>query len=143
MDYSSRITLPEYRQVFKEQTEAIFNLLKMWFDALEDGIVHLRNPNPNFDTSFGRPSITKSQVNSVIDVLDQEMEKEAFGRHGRKYKVDASCDFSRLAYPQRLALVQDLHSILLSEDEMKAIAKNQHIKSRLSSVSSKSQKQMP
>ncbi|MFQ5933111.1 MAG: hypothetical protein ACE5KI_00530 [Dehalococcoidia bacterium] len=111
-------TLSEQRKLAQEQIDTVFDILEDWFQAIEDGTAHHRLPDPTFESPPGRPAITEELVNEFIRGLDREIDTDAFGSQGRKYEADASSEFHRLDYPQRVALVQQLMTVLLSEEEM-------------------------
>lgn len=111
-------TSPEQREIAQEQIDSLFTVLEDWFQAIEDGTVHHRLPDPTFELRPGRPPITEALVDEFIKELDREIDTDAFGSQGRKYEADASSEFHRLDYPQRVALVQQLIGIMLSEKEM-------------------------
>ncbi|PKB83762.1 MAG: hypothetical protein BZY88_01610 [SAR202 cluster bacterium Io17-Chloro-G9] len=117
MGYSPIVKLA-YRRAARGQIKAIFEILEDFFLALEDGSVHHRLPDPTFQPPQGRPPITQELVDEFIENLDREMDLDAFDTQGKKYGADASCEFYRLEPPQRLALVQRLMSVVLSEQEM-------------------------
>ena len=108
----------EEREVAQQQIEAVFTILEDWFQAIEDGTAEHRLPDPNFQSPPGRPAITDELVEEFIKELDREMDTDAFGAQGRKYGADATCEFHRLAHPQKVALVQQLMGVLLNEKEM-------------------------
>ena len=112
------IASPEERQVAQEQIDAVFAVLEDWFLAIEDGTADQRLPDPNFEPPPGRPAITEAMVEEFIKELDREIDTDAFGSQGRNYGADASSEFHRLAYPQRVVLIQQLIGVLLSESEM-------------------------
>ena len=114
----SSVASPELREVTQEQVVTVFAILEEWFQAMENGTAHHRLPDPNFVPSPGRPAISEALVEEFISQLDREIDTDAFDTQGRKYGADASCEFNRLAYPQRLALVQQLMGALLSDEEM-------------------------
>ena len=110
-------TSPEKREVEQEQVRDVFAILEDWFQAVEDGTAEHRLPDPTFTSPSGRPAITETLVEEFISHLDREMDTDAFGVQGKKYEADASCEFHRLAYPQRVALIQELMGVLLTEQE--------------------------
>ena len=112
------ISSPEKREVSQEQIDAVFAVLEDWFQAIEDGKADHRLPDPAFVLPPGRPAITAELVAEFTRELDREMDTDAFGVQGRKFGADASCEFHRLADPQRVALVQQLMGVLLTEEEM-------------------------
>ena len=114
----SQIPTSPTRQVEQAQVEAVFGILEDWFSAVEDGTAHHRLPDPGFVPPPGRPAITEDLVEGLVAELDRELDMDAFGVQGRKYEADASCEFHRLAYPQRVALVQQLMATLLTDQEI-------------------------
>ena len=109
---------PEGKEVAQEQIDAAFAILEDWFQAMENGTAPHRLPDPTFVPPPGRPAVTEALMEEFIKELDREMDTDAFGIQGRKYGADASCEFHRLAYPKRVALVQQLMGVVLSEGEM-------------------------
>lgn len=112
-------------QTHQKQIEAVFAVLEDWFQAMENGTAHHRLPDPNFKPPPGRPEITEELVEELIQELDREMDMDALGSRGQYYGADASCEFHRLAYPQRVALIQQLLGVLLSDEEIKQRAEGQ------------------
>lgn len=82
-------------------------VLQDWFLAMEDGSVTNRQPDPFYPTAF-----TDEQVNEVIRKIDLSFNYEKWLVGPGRY--DAGPDFYRLEPPQRLALVQQLHSVMKS-----------------------------
>ena len=113
-----QVASPEERQIVQEQIDAVFAILEDWFQAIENGTAHHRLPDPSFVPPPGRPPITEVQVEEFIKELDREIDTDALASRGRFYGADASSEFHRLAYPQQVALVQQLMTILLSEGEI-------------------------
>jgi len=85
---------------------------------MEAGTTKERLPNPTFVSLPGRPAITPEFADRVIEVLNEELDNDAFGVNGQNRGVDAGCDFRRLASPQREALVQELMIVVLSDGEL-------------------------
>ncbi len=112
------IPSPEEREVAQEQIDTVFAILEDWFLAVENGTAHHRLPDPAFQPPPGRPPLTEALVEEFIKELDREIDTDAFGSQGRQYGADASSEFHRLAYPQRVALVQQLTKVMLSQEEM-------------------------
>ena len=129
------IASPEDREVAQEQIDAVFAILEGWFQDIEDGTAHHRLPDPAFVPLPGRPAVTETLVEEFTRELDREIDTDAFGAQGRKYGADASSEFHRLAYPQRLALVQQLMGVLLSEEEMAQKAEELRARRAVSSAS--------
>jgi len=111
-------TQTEEREVLQEQIDTVFEILEDWYQAIESGTAHHRLPDPSFESPQGRPPITQALVQEFIKELDREIDIDAFGVQGRRYSADASSEFHRLDFPQRVALVQQLMTALLNEKEM-------------------------
>lgn len=94
------------------KTAALFALLENWFLALEDGSVLFRYPDPAYTAPEGWPEVTETLVNELILELDKELNQDADGYQGQKVGATARTDMYRLAYPQRLALVQAIQTLL-------------------------------
>ena len=109
---------PEKREVAQEQIDAVFAILEDWFQAIEDGSAEHRLPDPTFVPPPGRPGITEALVDEFIRELDREIDTDALASRGKHFGADASGEFHRLAHPQRVALMQQLMGVVLSEDEM-------------------------
>jgi len=110
------------REVEREQVQVVFSILQEWFCALENGIADHWLPDPSFVTPPGRPSIDDALVEEFVSQLDREIDTDAFGSRGQWYKADASSEFHRLAHPQRIALIQSIMKVLLTEEETNARA---------------------
>lgn len=108
----------EFRSRLDDQIVIVFGILGAWFQAMENGTACERLPDPNFIVPSGRPPITEYLLQNLIVALDKEMDKDAFGTHGRKLGANAGSEFCRLDLLQQRALVQDLASVLLSNDEI-------------------------
>ena len=115
---SNPVPLGEDREVAQEQIDTVFAILEDWFQAIENGTASHRLPDPAFEPPPGKPAITEPLVEEFIKELDREIDIDAFGSQGRKYGADATSEFHRLAYPQRVALVQQLMVGLLSQEEI-------------------------
>ena len=118
---------PEEEEVKQAQISAVFEVLEDWFLALEDGSASHRLPDPSFEQPQGRPQITEELANEFIKELDREIDIDAFGYQGQKYKADATSEFLRLEMPQRIALVQALMRVLVTDEEMAAKVKELRI----------------
>ena len=113
---------PEEKEIQQGQIDTVFQVLEEWFIAIEGGTAEHRLPDPAYATPEGRPAITESLVAEFIAELDREIDTDAFGYQGQKYKADASSEFHRLAQPQRIALVQQIMGAVMSDEEIKAKA---------------------
>ncbi len=96
---------------YTPETIRTFEVLRRWFFAMESGEAALWQPDPDYPREF-----TEKQVNDVIMVaLDEWFELPAnanYAKNQRKFDFDAGPEFRRLAFPQRLALVQQLVEVL-------------------------------
>jgi len=119
--------LAEERDVLQEQIDTVFEILESWFLAIENGTADHRLPDPSFEPPEGRPPMSEALVEEFIIELDREIDTDAFGFQGLKYGADASSEFHRLAFPQRLALVQQLMTVVLNESEMSKIAEDNRV----------------
>ena len=115
---SIQVPSPEEQEVKQRQIDSVFETLEVWFQAIEDGTAEHRLPDPGFTPPPGRPAITDALVDEFISELDREIDIDAFGYQGQKYKADATSEFHRLAQPQRMALIQDLLRVLKTDEEM-------------------------
>lgn len=105
----------EGSNTYDETTITVFTILRDWFYAMESHTAEQRHPDPSYVRRNGKP-LTEQQVNNVIEVaLDQHFSSSP----NRNYAIinrgiphDLPPDFNRLAFPQRLALVQQLCSVL-------------------------------
>ena len=79
--------------------------LEDWFNAMEDGSVKQRAPDPTYPTS-----LSTEVVDEAIRRLDLSFEHELSWAASEGY--NAGPGFNRLEPPQRLALIQQLHAIL-------------------------------
>lgn len=101
----------EGTNTYDDTTIAVFEVLRRWFLALEDGTAGFWHPDPDYVRANGKP-LSEGQVNRVIEraldhYLNQPVQRN-YALNTRKIWHDAGPEFSRLAYPQRLALVQEL-----------------------------------
>ena len=108
----------EDREVAQEQIDTVFAILEDWFQAIESETADHRLPDPAFESPPGRPAITEALVEEFFKELDREIDIDAFGSRGKWYGADASSEFHRLAYPQRVALIQQLIKVVLSQEEI-------------------------
>ena len=115
---SIQVPTPEEQEVKQRQIDSALETLEAWFLAIEDGSAAHRLPDPGFKSPPGRPAITDALVDELISELDREIDIDAFGYQGQKYKADATSEFHRLAQPQRMALIQDLLLMLKTDEEM-------------------------
>lgn len=99
--------------VFDDESEytpmvrAVHEVLREWFLAIEGGRAHLRQPDLS-----GR-----IWTEATLDVLVREdidayvAQQRFWSKENLKIDADAGPGFERLAYPQRLALAQELAEI--------------------------------
>ena len=91
----------------------VFTVLRAWFYGMEDGSAVFWQPDPNFS-----PQFTEEQVNNVVNWALDEWFNHAPNRNyainTRGIWHDAGPDFGRLAFPQRLALCQQLWTAVKS-----------------------------
>ena len=100
-----------------------FAILQKWFGHMEDGTASLHLPDPAFKPPWGRVELTEKLVNLLISEIDREMDIDALGSRGHYFGIDATPEFHRLEYPQRLALAQELMMVVHSEGQIKRVEK--------------------
>lgn len=86
---------------------SIINLLEAWHNELDNGDVTKYLPDPEYAKKW-----TEEHIDRIINGIDEEMDKEVKSTPGRYVEAKAGPDFKRLAYPQKLALVQQLDAII-------------------------------
>ncbi len=91
---------------------AIIFLLDDWLNAMESGTAELRLPDPEYRRAGGRPLWTEEELDTIIRDIDAEIDQEVSRAPGTSVGAKAGPGFSRLALPQRLALVQQLETLL-------------------------------
>ena len=93
--------------------DAIFRCLQDWFEAMQRGEAHLRVPALDYPKSW-----TPEELDRIVVDLDAEHAKEL--THPTvvgNSKATQPPGFVRLEYPQRLALVQQLHSLVMEHKQ--------------------------
>ncbi len=95
-----------------DETHRVVMILSSWFRAMEDGTAVLRLPNPAYVRPEGKPDWTEEHLEKFIKALDDDIQTEAGTSPGTKMGATAGPGFSRLTWPQRLALVQELEQAL-------------------------------
>ncbi len=90
---------------------AVMACLQDWFQAMEENRSHLYQPDPDFYKTWD-----EEQLNTLVMEIDKDIDQEVTRSPGTSTKSTAGPGFSRLAVPQRLALAQQLHSIVKQFD---------------------------
>ena len=96
---------------------AVIFLLDDWLQAMENGTVHLRMPDPNFVRSGGQPMWTEDELDTLIRDIDAEIDQEVTRAPGTSVGAKAGPSFHRLPLPQRLALAQQLEAMIEQNGE--------------------------
>lgn len=108
---------------YNEETIAVYEVLRRWFYGMENGLAQHWQPDPDYVRPSGKP-LTEQQVDRVIAVaLDEWFNNSAnrgYALNTRQVWHDAGPDFARLAAPQRLALVQELCTVLEAKPAVKS-----------------------
>lgn len=91
---------------------AVIFLLDDWLNAMEAGTAHLRLPDPEYRRPNRRPFWTEEQMEVIVRDIDAEIDQEVSRAPGTSVGARAGPGFSRLALPQRLALVEQLETLL-------------------------------
>jgi hypothetical protein len=91
---------------------AMIFLLDDWLSAIEAGTVHLRMPDPNYQRPACRPVWTEEELDALMRDIDAEIDQEVNRAPGTSVGAKAGPDFKRLATPQRLALAQQLETLM-------------------------------
>lgn len=91
---------------------AAIYLLDDWLNAIEDGTVHFRMPDLNYVRPGGKPWWTEEELDTLIRDIDVEVDQEVARAPGTSVGAKAGPGYRRLALPQRLALAQQLESLL-------------------------------
>ena len=101
---------------YTSETVRVFTVIDTFFRALENGTVEMLRPDPRYERPGGKPPLTEDQVNRVItDALDSWFEAPQnanYAKNTRGIPHDLPPALRRLAFPQRLALVQQLEQAL-------------------------------
>ena len=102
--------------IYPEETVRVFEVLRRWFHGMESGEAQYWSYDPRYERPNGKPPFTEAQVNELIEVaLDEYLDAPAqrnYAKNTRGIFNDAGPGFSRLAFPQRLALAQQLEQAL-------------------------------
>ena len=86
---------------------AIVLLLDGWLRALNDGTVGLRLPGDDID-----PLWTEEYLAAMVADIDRTVDRELPRDFSRKAGVTKGPEFKRLAYPQQIALAQQLRDVV-------------------------------
>ena len=101
---------------YTHETVRVFTVIDAFFRALEDGTVDKFRPDPSYVRPDGKPPLTEAQVNSIVEeALDSWFEQTNnanWAKNLRGIPHDLPPALRRLAFPQRLALVQQLEVAL-------------------------------
>ena len=92
---------------------AIHAVLRDWFNALQDGSVEYRLPDPNYQRPRGKRPWSEEELTRLVTVIDDyvwEQKNWAEGTH--KVSYDSGPGYDRLGPAQRLAFAQDLERAL-------------------------------
>ena len=100
---------------------AVVFLLDDWLQAMENGTVQVRYPDPNYVRSNGLPGWTEDALDTLIRDLDAEIDQEVPRAPGTSVGAVAGAGFHRLALPQRLALAQQLETIMDEHEDSLAV----------------------
>lgn len=93
----------------------VHDVLRKWFNALEDGTVEHLLPDPHYERPSHKRPWTDSDLETLIKVIDDyvwEQRNWAEGTHKKAF--DEGPGFNRLQPPQRLAFAQELEQALRS-----------------------------
>lgn len=101
-----------------EGVAAVFECLQTWFDAMEDGSTDILLPDPDYQRPAGKAPWTEEDLERLISGLDYEIEQEVKRAPGTQFNCTAGPEFHRLALPQRIALAQQLETILTAHAEV-------------------------
>lgn len=91
---------------------ALTMLLEDWFQAMDDGRALLRQPDPGYQRSRGRPQWTEEELDRLVRDIDAEIDQEVNRAPGTSTGSKLGAGFTRLPLPQRLALAQQLDALL-------------------------------
>lgn len=107
-------------EIHRRQSDALFKVLEKWYLAIEDGTAVHWDPDPAFAALPGKSEITEELVEEFISELDREMDIDALSSRGEYFGADATPEFKRLVYPQRMALLQEVMGVVKTSDEIEA-----------------------
>ena len=92
---------------------AVHTVLRKWFDALQDGSVASFLPDFSYPRQW-----TEAELEAFVVELDTYVWKQAnWVRGNRHIDADAGPGFARLTSAQRLALLQELATVLAAYPE--------------------------
>lgn len=89
---------------------AIVACFQQWAEWLDSGEYIHKAPSP-FNCTLCDTTWTEEQLDRIITKTDKALNREIKTYPGLHVQAEAGMDFHRLAMPQRLALVQQLHAI--------------------------------
>ena len=93
-------------------------LLDDWLDALEDGSINLRLPDPFYIRPNGKENWTEDDLDRIVKAIDAEIDMEVPRAPGTSVGAKAGTDFYRMTYEQRLAFAQALETFIESNREI-------------------------
>ena len=96
-----------------ENVYAVWKVVCDWFDALEDGSVQHRLPDPLWQPPEGKAPLTQEAADTLIEHLDDDFMLERTRFRGR-----LAPEFSRLEAPQRLAFAQAIWDVLKTRSQV-------------------------
>ena len=111
---------PHRSQYLSEQDHAIHDVLRDWFEAMQDGTAHYRMPDPSYKRPPGTEEWTNGRLAIMLDNLDEYViakPQRDYARTNYGIGADASPGFMRLGHAQRVALAQDLERAILAHPE--------------------------
>ena len=100
---------------------ALIFLLDDWLAAMESGTASMRFPDPNYVRPNGKALWTEEELDKIILDIDAEIDIEVNRTPGTSVGADAGPGFHRLEMPQRLALVQQLETMLEEQEASVAV----------------------
>ncbi len=104
----------ENRNVAQKQIDTVVAVLEDWAQAMENGTVQHRLPDPSIVPLPERPPIAETLIEEFIEELDREIDIDAFSHPAQSNGSCVSSKFHWLAYPQRVALVQQLMRVFVT-----------------------------
>lgn len=102
------------------QLYAIHEVLRDWFDALQDGTAHYRMPDPSYKRPEGCEPWTNGRIATMLLDIDEYVAAPAQRNYAKaNYGIvaDAGPGYMRLEHAQRIALAQDLERAILAHPE--------------------------
>lgn len=85
---------------------AVIFYLEEWLVAMENGVAHLRQPDPAYPRQY-----TEEELDTLVRDIDAEIDQEVVRAPGNAVGAKAGPKYVRLALPQRLAMAQGLHAL--------------------------------